>query len=278
MKVEEFRRNYEKFVTHLLMREKTLSTVTKYRRDIKKFAAFLEQNHRAEFTKRDVFNYKDSLIAKYKMTTVNSYIISLNLYLSFLGLQDLRVKTISIQRKASLNSVLNEDEYESLVSTAKERGNERLYLIIRTLASSGMRVSELENITPEMLKKGSTFIRSKNKVRELILPEYICKELLDYCKREKIENLVFHGRNPDRLIDKAVIWRELKDLARWSRVPDYKVFAHNFRHYFAKKFLSAYNDIMDLADILGHSSIETTRIYTRTSGQEKRNRINNLKL
>jgi integrase len=141
-----------------------------------------------------------------------------------------------------------------------------------------MRISELRNITPEMLKKGSTFIRSKNKVRELILPDYICQELLAYCEKEKIEKLVFHGRKPDKLIDKASVWRQLKALARLSKVPEHKVFPHNFRHYFAKKFLAAYNDLMDLADILGHSSIETTRVYTRTSGQEKRARINGLKL
>jgi site-specific recombinase XerD len=129
-----------------------------------------------------------------------------------------------------------------------------------------------------MLKTGSTFIRSKNKVRELILPNYICQELLAYCEKEKIEKLVFHGKKPDKLIDKALVWRELKTLARLSKVPEHKVFPHNFRHFFAKQFLTAYNDLMELADILGHSSIETTRLYTPTSGQEKRDRINKLKL
>jgi integrase len=276
--LEHFDRELPRFVENLLMKEKTLSTVKKYRRDNKKFSAFLRKRGRSEITKRDVFDYKDELIKNHKMTTVNSYLISVNLYLSFLGLESFRVRTLSIQRKTSLNSVLNEDEYAALIRTARERGNERLYLIIRTLASSGMRISELANITLAMLKTGSTFIRSKNKVRELILPNYICQELLAYCEKNKIEKLVFHGRKPDKLIDKSLISRELKFLARMSRVPEFKVFPHNFRHYFAKKFLAKYNDLLDLADILGHSSVETTRIYTRTSGQEKRDRINKLDL
>jgi site-specific recombinase XerD len=276
--IEQLESNLEKFKNHLLLKEKSLSTVSKYCRDIKKFIQFLRIKRPEGCARQDIFDYKDYLIGQYKMTTVNSYIISLNLYLSFLGADGLRAKTLAIQRKTSLNSVLTEDEYTALLKTAKEMGKERLYLLIRTLASSGMRISELCNITPAMLKTGGTFIRSKNKVRELILPNYICQELLAYCEKEKIENLVFHGRNPDKLIDKALIWRQLKALARLSGVPEHKVFPHNFRHFFAKKFLSTYNDIMDLADILGHSSIETTRIYTRTSGQEKRDRINRLEL
>jgi site-specific recombinase XerD len=276
--LKQLESNWGEFAEHLLLKEKSPATVNKYVRDIKKFIRFLREKNRGDFAKQDVLDYKDSLIGRYKMATVNSYIISLNLYLSFLGLSALRVKTLAVQRKTSLNSVLTEDEYAALIKTAKETGKERLYLLIRTLASSGMRIGELHNVTQAMLKTGSTFIRSKNKVRELILPNYICQELLAYCEKEKIENLVFHGRRPDKPIDKAQVWRELKALARLSSVPEHKVFPHNFRHFFAKKFLSAYEDIMDLADILGHSSIETTRIYTRTSGQEKRDRINKLDL
>jgi integrase len=276
--IEKLRRNLAKFDEHLLMKGRAIATVIKHRRAIKKFSAFLQENQCEKIHKKDVFNYRDYLFTHYKMTTVNSYLVSLNLYFSFLNIPELRVKTLPVQRKTNLDSVLNEAEYKALINTAKRWGKERLYLIMQTLASTGMKIGELQYITPEVLKQGSAFIRASRKVREVMLPNYLCQELLAYCEKEKIKNLVFHGRNPDKLLDKAFIWRELKALARLSGVSEFRVFPNNFRHYFAQRFLAAYNDTVDLADILGHSPIGTTRTYTRTSDQEKKNRINNLKI
>jgi site-specific recombinase XerD len=266
------------FAQYLVQKDRSSVTVHKYSQDIRQFIAYLRRIQCKKMTRQDIYDYKDYLISRYKITTVNSYIVSVNMYFSFLDRPELRLKTISIQRKTRFNSVLTDDEYTALIKTAGEMGKERLCLIIRTLASSGMRISDLRNITPAMLKTGSTFIRSRNKVREIILPDYICKELLAYCEKNRIEQVVFHGRKPDKPIDTALIWRDLKALARLSGVPEKKVFPNNFRHFFAEKYLSAYNDVIDLAEILGHSSIETTRIYTRARGQEKRDRINKLKI
>jgi integrase len=174
--------------------------------------------------------------------------------------------------------MFSDEEYSRLVKTAKGHNRIRLYYIIRVLASSGIRIGELQYLTKDTLKTGGTFVKGKTKIREILISNALCMELLEYCEREHITSVIFHGRNKDRLIDKARIWRELKELAELAGIPAEKVHAHNFRHYFAKKYLSSYHDLVDLADILGHNSIETTRIYTRTSGQEKRSRINDLGL
>lgn len=257
--------------------EKSKITVAKYLRDVDKFRQFFNKSL-SSLTKQDIIAYKDYLASQYKPISVNSYLISLNRFFSFLDQEGLRVKTLKIQHKTSLNNVLTEDDYNALISTARKTNKLRIYYIIRVLASSGIRIGELQYITVDMLKTGKTQVCGKNKTREIIIPNKLCMELQQYCQTRNIQQVIFHGEKPDTLIDKAAIWRELKQLAKSAGVPLEKVHAHNFRHFFAKTFLAHYHDIVDLADILGHHSIETTRIYTRTSGNEKQNRINALNL
>jgi site-specific recombinase XerD len=226
----------------------------------------------------DVFAYKDYLTSKYKPSSVNSYLISLNNYFSFLKRDDLRAKTLKIQRKTSLNNVLTESEYTSLLDTALARKKLRLYYLIRVLASSGIRVGELQYITTEVLKTGKAEVIGKEKIREIIIPKNLCQALREYCRERNIQHVIFHGRDPGIMLDKAWIWRDMKQLAKHAGVPEEKVHAHNFRHYFARSYLAHYHDIVELADILGHNSIETTRIYTRTSRQEKQERIDAMNL
>jgi site-specific recombinase XerD len=221
---------------------------------------------------------KDHLIDHYKPASVNSYLISVNNFLKFARQDSLRVKTIKISRRNSLDNVLTEEDYAALLECAKNRKNKRLYYLIRTLTSSGIRVSELKYITSDMLATGKTYGYGKNKMREIIIPRSLCLELQKYCEEQHIAGIIFHGKQANALIDKARIWREMKQLAETADVPGERVHAHNFRHFFAKRFLSEYHDIVDLADILGHNSIETTRIYTRTSRQEKQARIDALNL
>jgi integrase len=259
------------------MREISQTTKDKNLRDVKKFLRFYGKSV-TKLTRPDIMEYKKHLIARYKPASVNSYLLALNGFLSFLGKNDLHVKTIKIQRRNSLNNVLNEGEYVTLLEKAKKRTDRRLYYLIRTLASSGIRVSELQYITANMLKSGKTMVYCKTKVREINIPHELCRELEQYCSERHISDVIFHGRQSNTLIDKARIWRELKLLAREAGVPEEKVHCHNFRHYFAKMYLARYHDIVDLADILGHNSIETTRIYTRTSNQEKQARIDALNL
>jgi site-specific recombinase XerD len=257
--------------------EKSKITVAKYLRDVDNFQRFFNRSL-SSLTKQDIIAYKDHLVSRYKPISVNSYLISLNRFFSFLDQEGLRVKTLKIQHKTSLNNVLTEDDYNALINTARKTNKLRIYYIIRVLASSGIRIGELQYITVDMLKTGKTQVCGKNKTREIIIPNNLCMELQQYCKDRNIQQVIFHGEKPDTLIDKAAIWRELKQLAKSAGVPLEKVHAHNFRHFFAKTFLAHYHDIVDLADILGHHSIETTRIYTRTSGNEKQTRINALNL
>jgi site-specific recombinase XerD len=254
------------------LQEKSEVTKQKYIRDVDKFLNALKGDL-AAITKIDVLSYKDSLVSQYKPSSVNSFLISLNSYFLFLQRDDLRVKTLKIQRKNSLNNVLMESEYTDLIKTALSRNRIRLYYLIRVLASSGIRIGELQYITVEMLKTGKVEVTGKEKIREIIIPKNLCESLREYCQTRNIRNVIFHGRNTDTMLDKAWIWRELKKLAVDAGVPKEKVYAHNFRHYFARSFLGQFHDIVDLADILGHNSIETTRIYTRTSKQEKQDRI-----
>jgi site-specific recombinase XerD len=259
--------------------ERSPATVKKYLRDADKFLRFSGKTLR-QITRQDVLMYKDHLVKKYVPVSVNSYLIALHKLFSYLGNDALRVRTLKIQRKASLNDVLSGEEYAALRECARSSGKIRLYYILRVLASSGIRVSELQYITPNMLKSGKTFVSSKKKVREIIMPNALCAELDRYCAEQGLApgDIIFHGRKKDALIDKSCIWREMKALALRAGVPQEKVHAHNFRHLFAKQYLARFHDIVDLADVLGHSSIETTRIYTRTSGQEKQARINMLNL
>jgi site-specific recombinase XerD len=257
--------------------EKSQITVNKNIRDIIKFRVFYRQGL-ARITRQGVLDYKDYLMNNYKPASVNSYLISLNNFLKFTRQDSLRVRTVKIQRRNSLDNVLTEGDYAALLECARKRKNKRLYYLIRTLTSSGIRVSELQYITTGILETGKTYVRGKNKMREIFIPQSLCLELREYCRERHIMGIIFHGKRADTLIDKARIWRELKQLAKAAGVPGEKVHAHNFRHFFAKRFLSEYHDIVDLADILGHNSIETTRIYTRTSGQEKQARIDALNL
>ncbi len=261
----------------LILQEKSQTTINKYIRDADRFLDFISKEI-SGIKKQDILRYKEHLSKRYKPVSVNSYLISINRFLSYLNKNSFRVKTIRIQRESSLNNMFSDEEYSQLVKTAKEHDKIRIYYMIRVLASSGIRIGELQYLTKDTLKSGGTFVRGKTKIREILIPNSLCLELLEYCESEQITGVIFHGRKKDKLIDKARIWRELKELAELAGIPVDKVHAHNFRHYFAKKYLSTYHDLVDLADILGHNSIETTRIYTRTSGQEKRSRINGLGL
>jgi site-specific recombinase XerD len=259
--------------------ENSPATIDKYLRDAQKFVKFSGKAPR-QVTRMDVLTYKEHLVKNYKPVTVNSYLISLHKLAAFFNNDAFRVKTLRIQRKTSLYNVLSAEEYASLLQTAQRFDKMRLYYLLRVLASSGMRVGELQYITPAVLKTGKTFVSSKKKVREIIIPNALCAELQKYCAAQglKDNDVIFHGKRKDTLLNKSRIWREMKELAQYAAVPAEKVHAHNFRHLFAKEFLARFHDVVDLSDILGHNSVETTRIYTRTSGQEKQARINALNL
>lgn len=268
----------EMFHQHLLNEEKSANTVEKYIRDAKAFMLFAGD---AEITKDLVIGYKQKLIEDgYAVRSVNSSLASVNSLLTFLGWIDCRVKSLKLQREiyCSEEKELTKAEYLRLVSTAKEKKNERLALILQTICGTGIRVSELQFITVEAVKRGAAKVNCKGKSRTVIIVSNLQKKLLKYAQRNHICNGAVFVTKTGKSISRTNIWREMKQLCRDANVNPSKVFPHNLRHLFARTFYGIEKDIAKLADILGHSSINTTRIYIVSTGAEHRQRLENMRL
>ena len=265
------------FKTYLIEEEKSENTIEKYIRDVTFFVMWLAGR---EVTKILALEYKKELCEKYAPASVNAAISSLNSFFAFIGWHDIRIKALKIQRQIFSNKdkELTKAEYERLLTAAKSKGNERLYLLMQTICSTGIRVSELKFVTYEAVKKGQAVISCKGKMRTIFLPKELCKMLKEYIKKQGIKyGSVFVSRN-GKPLDRSYIWKMLKNLCEAAGVPRDKVFPHNFRHLFARTYYSLQKDIVRLADILGHSSVETTRIYTIETGDICRRQIQKLGL
>lgn len=265
------------FKTYLIEEEKSENTIEKYIRDVTFFVMWLAGR---EVTKILALEYKKELCEKYAPASVNAAISSLNSFFAFIGWHDIRIKALKIQRQIFSNKdkELTKAEYERLLTAAKSKGNERLYLLMQTICSTGIRVSELRFVTYEAVKKGQAVISCKGKMRTIFLPKELCKMLKDYIKKQGIKyGSVFVSRN-GKPLDRSYIWKMLKNLCEAAGVPRDKVFPHNFRHLFARTYYSLQKDIVRLANILGHSSVETTRIYTIETGDICRRQIQKLGL
>lgn len=271
------KKTISKFSQYLSEEEKSTATIEKYVRDVTAFYTVIKGK---ELTKKCVLNYKEYLMRKYAPKSVNSGLSSLNSFFSFIGADNLKVKTLKIQKQLFLNNekMLTREEYIRLLKSAKERGNKRLYLIMQTICSCGIRVSELKYITVACVKCGKAYINLKGKIRIVILPKKLCTALMQYIKKEKIkEGSVFVSKNGNPL-DRSNIWKMMKSLCEEAKVEKSKVFPHNLRHLFARMYYSCEKDIVRLADILGHTSVETTRIYTMENGEIHRQQIDRLGL
>lgn len=256
----------DKFKNHLFNEEKSSATIEKYLRDIRVFSVWLSD---ARITKNAVLEYKKYLIENYAPASVNSMISSLNSFFGFCEWNDCRVKTLKIQRRlfTSSDRELSKEEYKRLLSAALSNNNKRLYMLMQTICSAGLRVSELKYVTAEAVKKGVAVINCKGKMRVVMLTKELCRRLSAYIKEEKIKKgSVFVSKNGLPL-DRSNIWSDMKKLCETAGVAKEKVFPHNLRHLFARTFYQLEKDIVRLADILGHSSINTTRIYTIESGE-----------
>ncbi len=267
----------DEFRNHLYYEERSANTIEKYRRDISRFAANVFGK---TLSKSTVIEYKNSLCESYLPATVNSVLSSLNAFFSFMNWHELKVKTLKIQRKifSDKSLELTKAEYENLLNAAYLQKDKRLYYLVQTIAGTGIRVSELRFVTCEAVSDGKAVIRCKGKTRVVFLPKKLCKMLGGYIKSRGIKSgSVFVTRSGDPL-DRSNIWKMLKKLCDVAGVPREKVFPHNLRHLFARTFYSLQKDIVRLADILGHSSIETTRIYTKESGEEHMKQLQKLGL
>lgn len=266
------------FVDHLRGEERSEGTTQKYLRDVRKFLNWLQQRM---LNKNEVSNWKAQLLSDgYAPETVNSMVVALNRFLSFIDRTDCRVRTLRIQRKLFRRQEreLTRSEYERLVETAKGTGKERLALLLESIAATGIRVSEVQYLTVEAAKTGRTEISLKGKIRVILLPHKLCCKLLKYAKKQKTASgQIFLTRNGNALSRKQ-IWAEMKALCKTAGVAEDKVFPHNLRHLFAREFYKICRDVVKLADILGHSSIETTRIYLLSTGEEHVKQLSRLRL
>lgn len=252
----------------LATEERSHGTIENYLRHVRIFSAWLNG---VPVTKEQTAGWKEYLLSQgYAPTTINSMLAALNGLFRFLGWDECRVKFLKVQRRLFRDAgrELTRPEYEHLLETAKERGQDRLVLLMEAICATGMRVSEVRYITVEAAQRGRAEISLKGKIRTILLPRKLCRKLLKYAKKNKtVSGEIFLTRNGTSL-SRRQIWAELKHLCKYAGVEPSKVFPHNLRHLFATIFYKACKDIVRLADVLGHSSIETTRIYLVTSGTE----------
>ena len=267
----------KKFNEHLENEEKAQATVNKYIHDCLEFKSWLGEG---ELNKAAVLKYKAYLGEHFAPASVNAALSSLNSFFNFMRWYDLRVKNLKIQKQmfTSTEKELTKSEYDRLLEAAKQKKNERLYLLMQTICSTGIRVSELCFITIETINRGRAEINCKGKRRSVFLPTKLCKILKNYAKEQKIKSgPVFITKNGNPL-DRSNIWSDMKKLCKSANVSEKKVFPHNLRHLFARTYYSIQKDIVRLADILGHSSVNTTRIYTMETGEIHRKQIQKLGL
>ena len=264
------------FHAYLLREEKSAATVEKYLRDVRAFFAYVGKQ---SATKDMVVAYKKHLLdAGYAARSINSMLASVNGFLAFMGWQDCRVKSVRLQRRAycAEEKELTKAEYERLLKAAEKKP--QLRLVMQTICGTGIRVSELKAFTVETVRQGEVVVNCKAKTRIILLPTRLRRLLLDYAGRKGIRSGVIFRASTGEPLDRKTIWSRMKALCKAAGVCASKVFPHNLRKLFARTFYGLEKDIAKLADILGHSSIDTTRIYIMTTGIEHRRKIERLGL
>ena len=265
------------FKNHLTLEERSAATIEKYIRDVSAFAVYAQE---AAITKETVIGYKKHLQERYAVRSVNAMLAGLNGFFVFHGWHDLKVKTLKLQQQVYCpeEKELTKQEYARLCWAAERRKNQRLSLILQTICGTGIRVSELRYITVEAAKRGEAVVNCKAKTRTVFLVKALRQKLLRYAAEQGIKSGMIFVTRTGKPIDRTNIWREMKSLCQEAGVNPEKVFPHNLRHLFARVFYGIEKDIAKLADILGHSSIDTTRIYIISTGTEHRRRMENMHL
>ncbi len=261
----------------LICNERSTATVDKYMRVLEVFKEYARGD---PVNKEMVIAYKQLLCEDHVPSSVNVMLASLNGFFRYAGWNDCIVKNLKVQRDTFRmdDRTLSKDEYMRLLNTAKGRGNIRLAMMMETMASTGIRVSELKFITVEAVRDGYASVRLKGKSRNVLLPKALCKALCRYAKDRKISSgSIFITRNK-KPVDRSNIWRDMKELYKEAGVDRNKIYPHNLRHLFACVYYKAEKSIVKLADILGHSNVNTTRIYTSVSRKEQSRRIDSLGL
>ena len=266
----------KEFSEYLREQERSERTIEKYTRDARRLAEFVGIG---ELNKPLVLHFKENLRREMSPISANSVLAAVNCFLKFLGLSELCVRAFKLQRRLfSVKNELTAEEYKRLVKAALNAQNERLALIIQAICSTGIRISELKFITVEAVRTGRAEISCKGKFRVIFLPDKLRAVLGNYIRKQKITAGAVFVTKKGNPVDRSNIWRDMKNLCESARVSPEKVFPHNLRHLFARSFYSLEKDISRLADVLGHSSISTTRIYTMESGYNHFRQVNLLNL
>ena len=268
----------EQFEAYLHKEERSNGTVDNYIRNVRELATWLAGQ---AVTKEQLVAWKDALQAKrLQPTTVNAKLAAIGCFLRVMGWQDCQVRFLRVQRRVfrEKEKELTREEYEKLLAAAQQQGSARLALLLETICATGVRVSEVQYITVEAARRGRVDVTMKGKIRTILIPNKLCRKLLKYAKQTKTASgKIFLTRNGTALSRKQ-IWAEMKSLCQAAGVSPGKVFPHNLRHLFATVFYRACHDIVKLADVLGHSRIETTRIYLVTTGFEYAKQLEQLGL
>lgn len=271
-------KSFSAFTCYLQNEERSAGTVKNYLRALR---AFVSWQAGAPVDKAAISRWKEYLLEDgYAPVTINAMLAAVHSYLHFRGWDQFRVHYLRVQRRLFRDAEreLGRNEYEQLVQTAQAQGKHRLMLVMETICASGIRVSELRYITVEAAQRGKAEIMLKGKVRVILLTKKLRKKLLNYAAKEKIARGEIFLTTSGNSLSRRQIWAEMKVLAKQAGIDAHKVFPHNLRHLFATIYYSTYRDIVRLADVLGHSSIETTRIYLLTSGAEHLQQLERLKL
>jgi len=265
------------FRDYMIEEEKSNHTVEKEYRDVRKFFLFAQGQ---TVTKQLVLGYKEELQKQYKPRSVNSMVASLNSFFTYMKWYDLKVKGMKLQRETFYpeKKELTRAEYEKLCEMCEKNGHQRTGLILQTIAGTGIRVSELRYITVQTCKNGAATVTNKGKSRVILIPKQLRKILLRYAAEQKIYKGPIFISKSGVPIDRVTVWRLLKNICLETGVRQEKVFPHNIRHLFARTFYSVSHDISKLADVLGHSSIDTTRLYIMTTEKEHRNILDKMHL
>ena len=282
MRYEITKTNVKSFESWLQREERSQGTIEKYLRDLRAFCRFgAEQNATAEELKEKLASWKDYLIRSgYAVVTVNSMLTAVNGFFRFMGWEECRVRPVRRQRRifSDEKKELSKSEYMCLLRAAEEEGNQRLYYILQTIAATGIRVSELPFITVESLKTGRSEVQCKGKLRVILLTRELCRALQGYCRKKGIQSGPVFITRSGKPVNRSNIWSEMKRLCEVAGVASEKVFPHNLRRLFARTFYRMEKDIAKLADLLGHASIDTTRIYIMESGREHERQVERMGL
>ena len=268
----------EDYEDHLMEEERGAATIEKYLRDAREFVRWLGG---APVTKQAVIAWKSELLEKgLAPATVNAKLCAVNSLLRFLKWDECRVRLLRIQRRMfrEQERSLTREEYLRLLETARTQGKLRLELLMEAICSTGIRVSEVRYLTVEAARAGKAVVSLKGKIRTILLPQKLCRKLQKYAEKQKIASGEIFLTKDGTNLSRKQIWREMKGLCTAAGVEPSKVFPHNLRHLFATAFYRACRDIVKLADVLGHSSIETTRIYLLATGLEHTRCLERLRL